>query len=124
MAEQERVSAYVDNGHGNLVGQGSSVINSVNKHKDIYTKGSTDDASNNHGLAIIKGDAVYETSNNIDGHTHGLMIILHAYLAPWFRRGGGWYNGGSAGAFSFISTSGGVYSYYGFRPVLLVNAGL
>ena len=123
----ERVSAYVDNGHSNLVGQGSSIIKAINKYKDIYAKGITDDTPNNYSLAINKkGDAVYETSNN----TYGSYSWFNDYSympttgSPWFDRGGAWSNGGGAGAFYFNRSGGGLNSYYGFRPVLVVNAGL
>ena len=127
----ERVSAYVDNGHSNLVGQGSSIIKAINKYKDVYLKGSTDNAQNNYNLTINKkGDAVYETSNNIYGNIYGSYAWFEDYTimptagAPWFGRGGFWSNGGSAGAFNFDDAGGGTSGYGGFRPVLVVNAGL
>ncbi len=124
----ERVSAYVDNGNGNLVGQGSPIINSVSKYKDIYQKNTIDDNANNYLLTINKkGDAVYETSSNGIASSLGWFNdYTHMPNAgfPWFVRGGGWSNGSNAGAVYFSYTSGGALSGNGFRPVLLVNAGL
>ena len=123
----ERLSAYVDNGHSYLIGRGSPIINAVSKYKDIYTKGNDDEQFNNYGLTINnKGDAIYETSNNIGGSYS--WFNDYAYIpnadTPWLRRGGDWNGGGSAGAFTFDRAGGGVYGCYGFRPVLVVNAGL
>ncbi len=124
----EMISAYVDNGHDNLRNYGSSIIYAVSKYKDVYLKGSTDEQVNNYGLAINqKGDAVYETSNNIGGSYAWFNYDSYMPTAggPWFIRGGHWANIGTAGAFSFGGTNGGVYSNdSGFRPVLVVNAGL
>jgi type IV pilus assembly protein PilA len=123
----ERVSAYVNNGNGNLAGQGASIINANGKYKDVYTVGGTDDQANNYALTVNKkGDAVWETSNNINGSYS--WFSDYSYMPnssyPWFIRGGLLDVGSGAGAFSFHSTSGGPRSRDGFRPVLLVNAGL
>jgi hypothetical protein len=124
----ERVSAYVDNGHSNLVGQGSSIIKAESKYKDIYTTGSTDEQVNNYGLAINKkGDAVYETSSNGIASSLGWFNdYTNTPTAgdPWFARGGHWADVFVAGAFGFHFTGGHPRSSHGFRPVLLVNAGL
>ena len=124
----EMVSAYVDNGDGNLTNYGLSIINAVNKYKDVYLKGSTDNAQNNYNLTINKkGDAVYETSNSHTGSTSwfGDYSSMPNTGSPWFMRGGLWNNGSNAGAFNFHYTFGGTNSSRGgFRPVLLVNAGL
>jgi hypothetical protein len=123
----ERVSAYVDNTNGNLTVQGSSIITADGKYKNIYTKGSIDDQATNYDLAInFKADAVYETSNNINGpySWFGDYSIIPNNGNPWFIRGGYWSSGSTAGAFHFYITYGGPYSNSGFRPVLLVNAGL
>ncbi len=129
------VSAYVDNGHGKLINEGSSIINAINKYKDVYQKNAVDDNKNNYLLTINKkGDAVYETSTTgIDGlyaWFNGYSTMPHTFVA-WFSRGGDWNSGGSAGAFSFswyfscnlLGNNNGCTSI-GFRPVLLVNAGL
>ena len=123
----EMVSAYVDNGDGNLTNYGLSIINAVNKYKDIYTIGSTDTNHNNYNLTINKkGDAVYETSNNTDASY--AWFNDYAYMPnakdPWFYRGGDWNGGVFVGAFYFVRTGGNPSSNNGFRPVLVVHAGL
>jgi len=120
----EMVSAYVDNGQ---TAKGDSIINAIAKYKDIYTTGWTDKQVYNYGVAIKKkGDAVYETSNNTDGSYAWFNDYFGMPEAgrPWFSRGGEWWNGSSAGAFGFGRTDGGVDSLFGFRPVLVVHAGL
>jgi prepilin-type N-terminal cleavage/methylation domain-containing protein len=122
----EYVAAYVSNANGNL-GQGSSITEAASQYKDVYTVGATDDPATNYGLTIdFKGDAVYETSNNINGaySWFGDYSFMPNNAGPWFFRGGGWVNGSHAGAFHFFITSGGSNGNGGFRPVLLVNAGL
>jgi prepilin-type N-terminal cleavage/methylation domain-containing protein len=124
----ERVSAYVSNGNGNLNTYGSSIISADNKYKDVYQKNTTDDNANNYLLTVnFKGDAVYETSSN------GIATQLGWFSdytnmpntgRPWFIRGGYWGDGSDAGAFSFYLTYGSPGVNHGFRPVLLVNAGL
>ena len=62
----EMVSAYVDNAHANLATYGSQIMSADGKYKDVYTVGGTDDQANNYALTVNKkGDAVWETSNNI-----------------------------------------------------------
>lgn len=124
----ERVSAYVDNANGNLAGQGASIINAVSKYKDIYTKNTTDDNANNYLLTVNKkGDAVWETSSNAIATGLGWFgdyTNMPNTSTPWFVRGGYWDFGSTAGAFLFHITGGGPRSNNGFRPVLIVNAGL
>ena len=123
----ERVAAYVDNGHSNLKGRGSSIISASAKYKDIYTKGNPDNQLNNYGLAINKkGDAVYETSNNIDGSYSWFNDYSYMPNAdgPWFERGARSGSGSHAGAYSISDTTGVMNSRSGFRPVLVVNSGL
>ena len=94
---------------------------SVNNAVDDY------DFANNYLLTINKkGDAVYETSNNIGGSYSWFNDSAYMPFAggPWFGRGGLWRSGGNAGAFQFTYEDGGPDSLDGFRPVLVVNAGL
>jgi hypothetical protein len=123
----ERVSAYLDNANGNLNTYGSSIISADNKYKNIYTVGGTDDQPTNYGLTInFKGDAVYETSNAGTGSTSWFADYSNMPNtgSPWFFRGGTWNSGSNAGAFLFYNTNGYPFSNNGFRPVLIVNAGL
>jgi hypothetical protein len=124
----EYVAAYVDNGNSNLSNNGSAIINADPKYKDIYTKNTTDDSANNYTLAINhKGDAIYETSNNIDGGyswfgDYGWMPNTDK---PWLTRGAYFGYTQAAGAFTFSLTSA-LYSknLYTFRPILMVKKGL
>jgi type IV pilus assembly protein PilA len=122
----EYVAAYVNNANGNL-GQGSTITGTATQYKDVYTVGATDDQPTNYGLTInFKGDAVYETSNNINGSYSwfGDYSYIPNTSGPWFIRGGHFYNGSTAGVLSFSSSWGGMHCDVGFRPVLAVNAGL
>jgi hypothetical protein len=122
----EYVAAYVNNANGNL-GQGSSITSAAAQYKDVYAVGGTDDQATNYGLAInFKGDAVYETSNNINGSYSwfGDYSNMPNTGNPWFIRGGYFSAGSNAGAFSFTYNWGGANSHFGFRPVLVVNTGL
>lgn len=123
----ECLAAYLNNGNSSLNTYGSVMVSAASQYKDIYTVGSTDDQAINYGLTINKkGDAIYETSNNISGPYS--WFSDYSYMpntnSPWIVRGG--YFGGSsgAGAFYFSNTNGSAGNFYGFRPVLLVNSGL
>jgi hypothetical protein len=122
----EYVAANVDNANVNL-GQGSNIIGAAAQYKNVYTKGSTDDQANNYALTVNKkGDALWETSNNINGSYS--WFSDYSYMPntsnPWFLRGGACYSGFGAGAFSFSYTIGGTNSNNGFRPTLIVGEGL
>jgi prepilin-type N-terminal cleavage/methylation domain-containing protein len=123
----ERVSAYLNNGDGNLAGKGSSIINANGKYKEVYSKGSSDAKELNYPLTInFKGDAYYETSNSYTGSTawFGDYTYMLNTTGPWEIRGGAWNMGSTSGAFGFANADGSTYSHQGFRPVLLVNEGL
>jgi hypothetical protein len=123
----EKTSAYLDNSTGNLSTYGSAIISADNKYKDKYTKGSTDDQATNYSLSInLKGDAIYETSNNINGlySWYGEAAYMPSTITPWFLRGGFFDYGSGAALYAFGYSSGAPYSPNGFRPVLAVNVGL
>jgi len=122
----EYVAAYVNNGHGNLLGQGSQIINADPRYRDIYTMGTPDNSTNNYNLTIdIKGDVIWETSSNTEGNFawFGDAVWTPNTGSPWFVRGGSFGNGSTAGAFAFTFW-GGTNSIIGFRPVLVVSSGL
>jgi hypothetical protein len=122
----EYVAAYVDNANGNLE-KGASITGALTTYKNIYTKGTTDDQASNYALAINqKGDATYETSSSYSGSNSWFSDYSNmAYNNyPWLGRGGGFSNGLGAGIFCLSSSWGETDSGFGFRPVLLVNAGL
>ena len=120
----EYVAAYVDNGNGNLTTYGSSLVNGEAKMKNVYTKASTDDRTNNYNQNAGKyGDAVYETSSNSASpwnlSWYADYSIFPNASYPFFMRGGGYYNTTDAGVFYFVTTSGNSYSSHSFRPVLV-----
>jgi hypothetical protein len=120
----ERVVAYVDNG---LTTNGLSIISADNKYKDIYAMGPTDTQVDNYDLFINKnGDTLYETSTSNTELTSWFSDYSNTPSTnkPWFIRGGAFYSGSGAGAFSFHNITGGAGSSTGFRPVLAVGTGL
>jgi hypothetical protein len=122
----EYVAAYVNNANGNL-GQGSTITGAAAQYKDVYSVGGTDDQATNYGLTVnFKGDAVYEISSNINGSYS--WFNDYSYMPnmsnPWFIRGGYFNHTSNAGPFVFYYYLSGAESHIGFRPVLLVNAGL
>ena len=123
----ERVSAYVDNGNGNLNTYGLSIINANNKYKDIYQKNTADDNANNYLLAVNKkGDAIYETSSNGIATNLGWFgdyTNMPNTGGPWFVRGGTWSYAAGAGLFNFNSSGGNPLSSANFRVVILVESG-
>jgi type IV pilus assembly protein PilA len=123
----EYVSAYVNNGNGSLNANGASIVSATAQYKDLYTAGGTDNQANNYALAInLKGDAVYETSNAITDYASWFsdFSIMVNTGNPWFLRGGRYLYDSASGAFNFYSVWGGTSSSIGFRPVLVVGAGL
>ena len=119
----EYVAGYVNNGNGNLTSYGSSLVNGAAKTKNVYSKASTDNATNNYNANSGKyGDAVYETSangNSSNGSWYGDYSIFPNTSSPFFRRGGGCNIGTYAGVFCFYDDNGNSYSYGSFRPVLV-----
>ena len=118
----EYVAGYVNNGHGNLTNYGSSLVNGDAKTKNVYSKASSDSYENNYNANSSKyGDAVYETSTNGSGSTswYGDYSYFPGSSYPFFKRGGGYDNGTSAGVFFFDSYNGGSHSVSSFRPVLV-----
>ena len=125
----EYVAGYVNNGHSNLTTYGSSLVNSTDaKTKNVYTKASTDNNTNNYNAnAGVYGDAVYETSSgtyNGSGTSnnqswYGDYSDFPYSSLPFFIRGGACDNGSTAGVFCFYGNDGIAYSYNSFRPVLI-----
>ena len=120
---------YVMGNLDNLaVSSGLTPATIANKYMDRYS------STNNYGYNnTTYGDAIYETSsgaclNNTTGPaTAGWYsdLTYAPYSAhPWFVRGGYYYNGVSAGAFSFRRYIGGASTGNGFRPAVLVASGL
>jgi hypothetical protein len=123
----EYTSSYISNNHINLTTYGNSAYTADNKYKNVYAAAATDSEPNNYALAISsKGDAIYETSNVSSGSTS--WYSDYSYMtrtdSPWFERGGGCGNGSDAGAFSLDRRTGDANGSDGFRPVVIVGAGL
>ena len=119
----EYVAAYVNNGNSNLTSYGSSLVNGDAKTKNVYSKGSSDSRDNNYSANSGKyGDAVYETSangNSSNGSWYGDYSYFPYTDWPFFKRGGDYDNGTTAGVFYFHSDGGHSYRYTSFRPVLV-----
>ena len=119
----EYVAGYVNNGNGNLTSYGSSLVNGDAKTKNVYTKASTDNNTNNYNQNASKyGDAVYETSangNTSNGSWYGDYSNFPGASGPFFARGGNYFSGSSAGVFAFSNVSGNNSSIVSFRPVLV-----
>ena len=119
----EYVAGYVNNGNGNLTSYGSSLVNGDAKTKNVYSKGSSDNATDNYNANSSKyGDAVYETSangNTGNGSWYGDCPYFPNTGGPFFIRGGNCNNGTVAGVFFFNVSNGSSDSPYSFRPVLV-----
>ena len=91
------------------------------KYVDKYTN-TTDSQSTDYGNTNKYGDAVYETSSSGNSST-GSWDSSYSYFPyssyPVFRRGGHAGNGSDAGVFAFSFNTGGAYTNYSFRPVVL-----
>ena len=119
----EYVAGYVNNGHGNLTTCGNSLVNGDEKTKNVYSKASTDNETNNYNANSSKyGDAVYETSANGRSYTswYGDYSYFPNTGGPFFERGGLRTDGAYAGVFYFsVNYGGSSSSYNSFRPVLV-----
>jgi hypothetical protein len=81
----------------------------------------------NYGLTVNqKGDALYETSNNVDGVNswYSDYLVMTSTSAPWFIRGGKLDTTTNSGIFSFSNYWGGGHFSNGFRPVIAVDSNL
>ena len=118
----EYVAAYVNNGHGNLISYGSSLVNGEAKMKNVYSKASSDNNTNNYYANSSKyGDAVYETSTIGSGTTswYGDYYNFPNTSDPFFLRSGAYSNNTNAGVFCFNRYHGKLESFVSFRPVLV-----
>ena len=119
----EYVAGYVNNGNSSLTSYGSSLVNGDAKTKNVYSKGSSDNNTNNYNANSGKyGDAVYETSASGSSSTswYGDYSYFPYSSYPFFYRGG-YYSGGSRErAFSFNNADGAFYDGVSFHPVLVV----
>ena len=133
----ERSAAIVNNGNdsGNLNTYGKAIMNALNNGKSseyvtVYPTGeskgqSLDDASKFNYAANTKiyGDAIRETSTAGLGQTSwysDYSYFVGAY-GPFFIRGGGYWDRGEAGLFSFGCNVGDSSYGTGFRSVLVAQ---
>ena len=120
----EYVAGYVNNGNSSLTSYGSSLVNGDAKTKNVYSKGSSDDITDNYNANSSKyGDAVYETSangNTSNGSWYGDYSSFPYTSYTFFGRGGICNGGTNAGVFCFGIGNGVNDSYSSFRPVLVV----
>ena len=119
----EYVAGYVNNGNSSLTSYGSSLVNGDAKTKNVYSKGSSDNNTNNYNANSGKyGDAVYETSangNTGNGSWYGDYSNFPNTSTPFFTRGGSYSSGAGAGVFYFSDDNGLSRSGNSFRPVLV-----
>jgi hypothetical protein len=136
----ERTASFVNNTYVSSNTNGVALYNNKNtKYVMIYEAGETGNETGDDDTAKLNnssranytankdkkiGDAVKETATS-DCDGTGASSWYSDYSSfpsrsyPFFVRGGGWYNGGSAGLFAFIRTAGGSIYADGFRPVLV-----
>ncbi len=117
----EYVAGYVNNGNSSLTNYGQSLVNGDAKTKNVYSKASSDNSTNNYNANSSKyGDAAYETSANgiVNASWYGDYSYFPGASYPFFERGGG--SGTDAGVFCFNKGTGYRDSSYSFRPVLIV----
>ena len=121
----ERVAAYVDNENSSLTTNGSSLVNGDVKMKNVYTKASTDDPTNNYNQNSGKyGDAIHETSSNNASSWNQPWYGDYSYFPytniPFFDRGGGYSDVVFAGVLYLDGNDGANGHGDSFRPVLIV----
>ena len=115
----EYVASYVNNGNRYLSDYGSSFATKdttaakSSEYVTVYSKGTSDDTETNYNANLgMKGDAVYETSKTSTSSAYQTSWFSdYSYFpcssAPFFKRGGGYSDGASAGAFYFYRGYGG-----------------
>ena len=97
---------YVMGNYNKQAGSSGLTVSGVPaEHIDIYS-GTSVSASH-------LGDATGETAG---WYSDFAYFVVSSY--PWFKRGGGYNDGGSAGVFNFYDYTGEGYTYYGFRVAL------
>ena len=121
----EYVAAYVNNGKSSLTEYGSSLISGNEMTKNIYTKSSSENTTNDYNAnSGIYGDAIYETSSNSSAPWnlawYNDYSSFPSSFVPFFRRGGGYSDTTKAGVFYFGSSDGSDTEEGSFRPTLVV----
>lgn len=123
----EYVSAYLDNGHGNLGAFGSSLSSAPSKYVNVYRDDPNSTSStNNYNLCSTKyGDAIYETSGSVaNGDNEAWFGDTSQFINNenvFMTRGGSAKDGTGAGIFGFNRHTGDRLEYIGFRVTLVEN---
>jgi hypothetical protein len=127
----EHTASYVANDNAYLEYFGNSLITETNrKYVMAYTSAETTETNTkdkgstvNYTANSVIGDVVKETSTAGTGSTSWYSddSYFAGYGNPFFKRGGRWYDGSTAGLFSFTRTSGTSKYYDGFRAVLVAK---
>jgi hypothetical protein len=113
------IPAYIN--VGTYTPTATGLVNADSKYKDIYNIGTAGDTETNYDLTINhKGDAIYETSAT-DGNWYiGGISSMETLTNPFIVRRGNYcfdmYIGGVRAGLGITS--------FGFRPTLVVGAGL
>ena len=119
----EYMASYLENGTTDYAKNFLNVDEKYQtKYKGTGATGSTEDRMANYEAnKEMYGDAVWETSNGANGQYswNGDYSCFPYLSAPFFIRGGSYYDSSGAGVFCFHIVYGGTYVYYGFRSVAL-----
>ena len=118
------MSGYLENGSNKLISYGKELVDGEEKTKNKYSKGNEDTIELNYLENRNRyGDALYETSSNInapwDLSWYGDFSYYPYSEEPFFLRGGSFTDTTSSGVFSCIYEDGNIYRSVSFRPVLI-----
>ena len=125
----ERIASYINNGN-DILNQGTSVVigqDKSTKYATVYPYsdvGNTEDEKSEANYMLndkIYGDSVRETSTKGSGN-NGWYTDNSSYPrtdAPFFYRGGSYYEDAAAGISTFRRNDGQTHWHNGFRSVLV-----
>ncbi len=121
----EYMASYIGNNYGSSGFNSTNIQNYDNKYFDVYLTSDVETSYENCILGDATGEVgpfIYFADGDGISRNHNRWYsdrtgFLSAIL-PWFRRGGSYNIGGSAGQFSFDSFSGTLNSSFSFRLVL------
>ncbi|MFA5408173.1 MAG: prepilin-type N-terminal cleavage/methylation domain-containing protein [Bacilli bacterium] len=126
----EYVAGYFATGHSYLSQNGSSILGSNSKYKNVY-QGYKSYIDVRESTLSSKGDAMYETSIGAwyDGASwvgketswNNDYSYYPYYACPWLIRGGNYSYSQNGGVFNYTCTIGSSHVAYGFRPVIIIN---
>ena len=112
----EYVMGNMTDSSGAFYPRGSGLSQPDSKYYDSYTYGTNyNDYSRGH-LGDATKEVIANSGGNLAWNNDGAIFVYSSY--PWFRRGGIYHNGGSAGVFYFDHGNGGANSSSSWRVVL------